>query len=237
MKGSDQSFIIVIPCYDNVDLMDIAAAREVFSFMQDSGFQRPVEIYCACNKETFITRDNLKLTRDESFQSQKISKPDLIWVPGGDPNALGDMLAKPNAEFFRYIKKAAPSAKWITSVCEGAILLASTGLLDGHEITTHWAFYPCMAAFPKVKVVPPQVSKRPDGSTAYEYVRYVKSGNRVTGGGISSGLDEALYLVQLIAGTSVAEKLQRTIQYFPKPPVDGYISGINIFCPVPDLAP
>lgn len=67
-------------------------------------------------------------------------------------------------------------ARFVTSVCEGALLLAAAGLLDGYEATTHWAFIPCLKEFPTVKVV--------EGNP-----RFVVDRNRVTGGGISSGLE------------------------------------------------
>ena len=69
-------------------------------------------------------------------------------------------------------------------MCEGAILLAASGLLDGYLMTTHWAFIPCLTKFPKVKV-------------AQGFPRFVLDRNRLTGGGISSGLDEAFKLVEL----------------------------------------
>ena len=69
------------------------------------------------------------------------------------------------------------------------------------------------------------------GRVAEGYPRYVKCGNRVTGGGISSGLDEALGLVLLIAGEEVAKDVQLSTQYYPCPPVDGSIPGATT-CPL-----
>lgn len=234
MANSQEPFVITIPIYDGVDLMDVAAPREVFSWMHPSGFDREVEIYCVAGKRSVITRDQFRICRDKPFRNARVRNPDLIWVPGGDPDALARMLKRPDSIFFRYIRQAATQAKWIASVCEGAILLASTGLLDGHDATTHWAFYPCMAAFPGVNMIEPTVTTNTDGQEVYDFPRYIKSGNRVTGGGISSGLDEALFLVDQIAGTTVAEKTQATLQYFPQPPVHGTIVP-NDSCPVPGL--
>lgn len=63
------------------------------------------------------------------------------------------------------------------------VRLAAAGLLDGDLATTHWAFIPCLAAYPQVNV-------------AQGYPRFVVDRNRVTGGGVSSGLDEAFKLVR-----------------------------------------
>jgi len=121
--------------------------------------------------------------------------------------------------YLRFLQTRSRTATYVTSVCEGALLLASAGLLDGHRATTHWAFIPCLRRFPRIRVVagyPRFVVnriRRPKGKT-----RYV-----VTGGGISSGLDEALQLIKVIAGRKVAEGVQSSTQYFPQPPVHGRI--------------
>jgi transcriptional regulator GlxA family with amidase domain len=109
--------------------------------------------------------------------------------------------------YLDFLKAQAAGADYVSSVCEGAMLLAAAGLLDGYRATTHWAFVPCFARFPAIKV-------------AKGFPRYVVDGNRVTGGGISSGLDEALQLVALIAGADIAKEVQMTTQYFPQPPFD-----------------
>ena len=64
------------------------------------------------------------------------------------------------------------------------------------------------------------------------YPRYAVSGNRLTGGSISSGLDEALKLIELLFGTSAAEKAQVTTQYSPQPPVKGLLPKESPACPV-----
>jgi cyclohexyl-isocyanide hydratase len=98
-------------------------------------------------------------------------------------------------------------------------LLARAGLLDGYQATTHWAFLECLKRFSKIGV-----------DTTHQ--RYILSGNRLTGGGISSGLDEALMLIQLLFGTKAALDVQLNTQYFPKPPVSGSIPADKQECPV-----
>ena len=102
------------------------------------------------------------------------------------------------------------------------MLLAAAGLLDGYEATTHWAFIPCLTErFPKVKVV---------GG----HPRYCLDRNRLTGGGISSGLDEALALIQLLMGTGRAQYVQQSTQYYPRPPVTSEIPRATS-CPLPPV--
>ncbi|RWD93571.1 MAG: hypothetical protein EOS39_11540 [Mesorhizobium sp.] len=110
-------------------------------------------------------------------------------------------------------------AKWVCSVCEGALLLARAGLLDGHKATTHWAFVDCLRRFPAIEV-------------AKGHPRFVESGNRLTGGGISSGLDEALHLISRLFDDQTAVEVQITTQYFPVPPVAGRIPSEMPTCMV-----
>ncbi|SDS31043.1 DJ-1/PfpI family protein [Formosa sp. Hel1_31_208] len=208
-----EPYLIVIPVYDGVDLMDIAAPREIFGWLEsDTSFNRCVRVLYIGDdqKKTFVTNNGVEIAMDAGFQDKDVQHPNLIWVPGGRPEALAIILNDEYSLFTAYVKRTGANADWVCSVCEGAILLANTGLLDGHNITTHWAFVNCFKKFPKVTVVA-------------GHPRYVKSGNRITGGGISSGLDEALYLVELIAGTSSAVAIQQTMQYYPDPPVKSSI--------------
>jgi cyclohexyl-isocyanide hydratase len=90
------------------------------------------------------------------------------------------------------------------------LLLARAGLLDGHAATTHWAFVECLQRFPAITV-----------DTTHQ--RFVVSGNRLTGGGISSALDEALKLISLLFDEDTAKDVQASTQYFPRSPVMGEI--------------
>jgi cyclohexyl-isocyanide hydratase len=98
------------------------------------------------------------------------------------------------------------------------MLLAAAGLLDGYEATTHWAFIACLQAYPDVKVV--------EG-----FPRFVVDRNRVTGGGISSGLDEALKIVELLESYEVAQQVQQLTQYYPCPPVASVLTPATS-CPL-----
>lgn len=203
-------FIIAIPIYPGVDLMDVAAPYEVFQWMATQWTARRVQVFLVAEEQKLVaTRDGLELSPHCTFDL--VPSVDLIWIPGGDPNAL--LLQMANANYVEFIQSRAGSAQYVTSVCEGALIAANAGLLDGFNVTTHWAFIECLTrAYPKVKVQP-------------GYPRFVHDGNRVTGGGISSGLDEALYLVKLIAGEEVAQSVQVVLQYFPRPPISGQIPG------------
>lgn len=212
-------FDIAIPIYPGVDLLDVTAPWEIFNWMKESWQERVVSTeLVAMTRSAVKTRDGLKLTPDTSFNEvrRKGRQFQLLWVPGGNVPELRKTTT--NRRYLEFLQDQSAHAEWVTSVCEGAMILAASGLLDGYEATTHWAFLPCFQAYPEIRVAP-------------GYPRFVVDRNRVTGGGISSGLDEALKLVELIAGKAVAEQVQVTTQYFPKPPVKGTIPGAST-CPL-----
>ncbi len=93
-------------------------------------------------------------------------------------------------------------------------------LLDGFRVTTHWAFIPYLLAY------------HPDVLVADGHPRFVIDRDRITGGGISSGLDEALKLIELLGGREKAVSVQQTTQYYPGPPVTSAIPNV-IATPMP----
>ena len=140
---------------------------------------------------------------------------DALWVPGGEPDSLARIIAEgKNSAYLNFVRRQSAQSKWICSVCEGALLLAAAGLLDGFLVTTHWAFIPYLMEYhPAIQIA--------DG-----HPRYVIDRDRITGGGISSGLDEALKLIELLAGRDAAISVQQTTQYYPEPPVASAIPNV-----------
>jgi len=204
-----------IPVYEGVNLLDVTGPYEMFSWVDKKlGLE---SIIVSADGGPVTTLNRIRFDAHASFAATP--SLDVLWVPGGDPDALKQIMSDPASPYLAYLKLVARTAKWVCSVCEGALLLARAGLLDGHSATTHWYFINCLKAFSKIDV-------------DTEHQRYVISGNRLTGGGISSGLDEALMLIQLLFGTRTALDVQLTTQYFPKPPVAGSIPNVTPACPI-----
>lgn len=197
---------IGIPVYEGVDLLDVAGPYEMFKWVDKSkGLQT---VIVSADGGPVTTLNGVRFEAHSNFA--KTPALDALWVPGGDPKVLGKIMSDPNSRYLAYLRKVAAKAKWVCSVCEGALLLAAAGLLDGHKATTHWAFVKCLQCFPAIKV-------------DKTHQRFIVSGNRLTGGGISSGLDEALKLIALMFDKDTAKAVQVATQYFPKPPVSGRI--------------
>jgi cyclohexyl-isocyanide hydratase len=200
--------------YEGVDLLDVAGPWEMFNWVDK---KLGLETVIVSSDGGSVTSVNGM--RFEAHSSFKLTpKLDVLWVPGGDPAALGKIMSDPDSSYLRYLREVAKDAMRVCSVCEGALLLARAGLLDGYEATTHWAFVECLRRFPAIRVAP-------------GHPRFIVSGNRLTGGGISSGLDESLKLIELLFGMATAETVQVTTQYFPEPPVMGAIPKAGV-CPV-----
>jgi cyclohexyl-isocyanide hydratase len=123
---------------------------------------------------------------------------DIVMVPGG----FGQIALMDDAEVLAWLRAQAAHAQYVTAVCTGSLLLGGAGLLDGYRATTHWAFTELLA----------------DYGAIHAPGRVVEDRNRITGGGVSAGIDFALVLAARIAGDRVAQSIQLGIEYNPAPP-------------------
>ena len=124
---------------------------------------------------------------------------DVLVVPGGG-NVLKQMQ---DAEVIGFVRKAGAKADYVTSVCTGSLILAEAGLLDGHKAATHWAFTKALANYPNIEQVDERVCI---------------SGNRITGGGMTAGLDFALTVISEVIEEPAAHVMQLLFEYRPAPP-------------------
>jgi transcriptional regulator GlxA family with amidase domain len=202
---------ICIPVYDGVNMLDVAGPMEMF-------FWAEIDVVLVAEKPgTLRFMSGVPFIVERGFS--RPGKCDAMWVPGGKPSSLKRLIDGRDRRYLDFLAALEPKVKITASVCEGALLLAAAALLDGYKATTHWAFEPCFAKhYPKVTIVP-------------GHPRYCLDRDRLTGGGISSGLDEALKLIELLKGRKAAEEAQLTTQYFPKPPVRAVIPRATS-CPV-----
>jgi len=204
--------IIGVPVYDGVDLLDMTGPFEMFHW---AGF----EIDLLAEAPGLTTGSRFALSAPRSFAEARAY--DAIWVPGGEPDALARLIGDPKRTYLDFLASQATRVPMMCSVCDGAMLLAAAGLLDGYRATTHWAFLSCFPQrFPKVIVVP-------------GHPRFVHDRNRLTAGGVASGLDAALKLIELLGDTALAQKVQQDTQYYPDPPVSSVIPPTPAQCPIP----
>jgi cyclohexyl-isocyanide hydratase len=123
---------------------------------------------------------------------------DVICVPGG----IGTDDLVNDQETLDFLRAQAAGAKYITSVCTGSLVLGAAGLLEGYRAATHWA---AMEYLPLFGATPTRT-------------RVCVDRNRITGGGVTAGIDFALTLVSLLADRRTAEAIQLRLEYNPAPP-------------------
>jgi len=140
----------------------------------------------------------LSLVATKSFAD--VDQLDVVVVPGGMADS-GLIASDPVVEF---VKRIHPTTTWTTSVCTGSIFLATAGVLDGIEATTHWASYERLRALGAIPVE----------------TRVVHRGKVITAAGVSSGIDMGLVLVAAMFGDEMAKVIQLAIEYDPQPPFD-----------------
>ncbi|KAA1193790.1 DJ-1/PfpI family protein [Photorhabdus heterorhabditis] len=133
-----------------------------------------------------------------SITFEQLDKVDILCVPGtGNPYALLNEL-----DMLDWIHKVGSKASWVTSVCTGSILLGAAGLLKGYKAATHWSMMDNLSKFGAIPV----------------NKRVVIDRNRITGGGVTAGIDFGLTLLTEIKDEEHAQIAQLALQYNPKPP-------------------
>jgi len=123
---------------------------------------------------------------------------DVICVPGGF--GVNDIIN--DQETLDFVRRQGLGAQYVTSVCTGALVLGAAGLLDGYRATTHWTaidFLPAFGAIPT-------------------RTRVCTDRNRVTGGGVTAGIDFGLTLASILTDRTTAETIQLFLEYNPAPP-------------------
>jgi cyclohexyl-isocyanide hydratase len=195
---------IGVPIYPTVDIIDVTAPWDVLGRIPNYWKGGSIEmLLIAKTCDPVLTGQNIYLTPNHSFD--ECEQVDVLLVPG--TQTLDGILA--DDEYRAFIQRQAAGARWVTSVCTGAILLAAAGLLDGYRATTHCLAIEKLASYTGVIV-------------ANGYPRFVECGNRFTMGGVSSSLDGALRLAEIITGgdAQVAKCIQLEVQYHPQPLYD-----------------
>lgn len=125
---------------------------------------------------------------------------DVLCVGGGP----GQMALMDDLEVMRFVARAGDSARYVTSVCAGCFILAGAGLLEGYRSACHWLSRDQLAALGVIPVAE----------------RIVVDRNRISGGGVTAGIDFAFQVAAELCGDDVAKRLQLMLEYDPQPPFD-----------------
>lgn len=179
--------------FPGVQQLDLTGPYDVLASMPDTHARLVWK-----TRDTVQSSNGFTFAPDTTFDD--CPPLDVICVPGG--SGVGKLI--PDDETLGFLRRQAQTARYVTSVCTGALVLGAAGLLRGKRATTHWAFHELLAPLGAIPVKE----------------RVVRDGNVLTGGGITAGIDFALTLAAELIGTQAAQALQLELEYAPAPPFD-----------------
>ena len=178
---------VAILVFDGVEIIDFTGPYEMFGA---AGF----EVFTVAGTKEAVT-SSMGLTVVPKYTFTDAPQADVLVIPGG---GVGE--ASADAPTLRYIKEATAHTQNTMSVCNGAFILASTGMLDGLKATTTRGNLPRLTSqFPSVKVVGNQ--------------RYTDNGKIITTGGLSAGIDGALHVIEKLLGAEAAREVAVVEEY------------------------
>jgi putative intracellular protease/amidase len=186
----------VIPLFDRFTALDGIGPYEVLQRIPE------IDVTFVGHERGEVRSENgfLGITRDATFDD--VPEPDVIVFPGG----IGTRALAKDERVLDWVRHAHETTRFTTSVCTGSIVLGAAGLLDGLTATTHWGAYPALEA----------TGATPTPQRVVEHL----DRRIITAAGVSSGIDMALRLVELLVDRVAAEAAQLMIEYDPQPPFD-----------------
>jgi cyclohexyl-isocyanide hydratase len=185
-----QPISIVVPVYEGVTQLDFTGPHQFLSRTPD------LHVRVASLGGRSITVDNLTFSHLDDLAA--IDSCDVLLVPGGG----GCIAAIENELFMQEIVRFGATARYLTSVCSGSLILGAAGFLTGRRAACHWAWRELLPIFGAI----------------VDEGRIVRDGNILSGGGVTAGIDFVLALIAELRGQRAAEMVQLGLEYAPQPP-------------------
>lgn len=187
---------VAIPLFDGFTALDAIGPYEVLQRIPS------IDVVFVGHQRGEVRSENgmLGIIRDATFD--EVPRPEVLVFPGG----FGTRVLEEDGAVLEWVRQVHSTTTWTTSVCTGSLVLAAAGLLTGLTATTHWSTY---ADLEKFGVTP----------TAARVVEHLDR-RIITAAGVSSGIDMALRLVELLVDRTAAEAAQLMIEYDPTPHID-----------------
>ena len=192
LLAPDTPLNILIATYDGGTLLDFAGPSEIFHRLPNTNVR-----YASLNGGNVTLEFGVVYGQTEPLAN--IEQTDLILVPGAS-----NLSVPMQSEYLVQVRRLAEGAKYVTSVCNGSLILAATGILKGKRSACHWAFVNKLAEYGAIGVP----------------ARFVEddNGRFMSGGGVTAGIDFALRVAAKLRGQQAAEFAQLAIEYDPAPP-------------------
>src|SRR5215203_6710540 len=197
--ASQEQKTIAFVVYPGLTLFDLAGPLQVFA-----GVSRLAPEYRTVvvgeSAEPLDTDLGVKMVPTHAFE--EVPHPHVLLVPGDRSSTFAAMR---NEVLRSYVRSAAETAEVAGSICTGALVAASVGLLEGRQATTHWVYYKILEQF---------------GAT-YVRRRWVEDGKFISSAGVTAGIDMALHLAARLTDEETARRVQYRLGYDPEPPFGG----------------
>lgn len=184
---------IAMLLFPNLTQLDLTAPYEVLSRLPEAEVSLVWKTL-----ESVTSGTGLRLSPNATLA--EAAPADVLFIPGG--TGLVPLLRDP--EVLEFVRRQAATARYVTAVCTGSLLLGAAGLLEGYRATTHWAYHEFLERCGAIPV----------------RQRVVIDRNRVTAGGVTAGMDFALRLTAELCGEQLARGIQLGLEYDPEPPFD-----------------
>jgi len=185
---------IAMLLYPRFTTLDLVGPQQVLSVLPNT-----IVHLVAKTRDPVTTDSHVTIVPDRDFADCE-PEYDVVFIPGGH----GTSVMVQDDETLDFVRTVAGKARYLTSVCTGSLILAAAGLLDGYRAASHWAFREFLSAYGAI----------PDDR------RVVIDRNRMTGGGVTAGIDFALQLAAVLTDEPFARTLQLVLEYDPAPPFD-----------------
>jgi transcriptional regulator GlxA family with amidase domain len=187
---------VAIPLFPRLTVLDAIGPYEVLQRIPE------VDVIFVGSEKGEVRSENgmLGLVADAAFED--VPNPHVVVFPGG----AGTRPLTSDERVLEWVRRAHAGTAFTTSVCTGSLVLAAAGLLRGLTATTHWSCYDLLAAHGAVP-------------TSERVVEHLDQ-RIITAAGVSSGIDMALRLAELLVDTTAGQAAQLMIEYDPQPPFD-----------------
>ncbi len=194
-------FTIGILIFPQVQPLDVCGPFEVFAMSKECSVKL---VWKSLNPVHGVSGMSL-IPHQTIYDCGKL---DVLVVPGG--SGINNLLL--DIEITDWIKHQATTVSYLTSVCTGALLLGTSGLLAGKRATTHWNSLDLLKTFGAIPAAPS--------------ARVVRDGSLITAGGVTAGIDFGLTVLSELLGQDHAEVIQLFLEYAPCPPFTAGHPGI-----------
>ncbi len=189
---AQEKFVVAMVLFPGFTLLDLAGPQTVL------GFHGQIHLVSE-TLEPVLTDSGVQILPTTTYADCPQAL-DILFVPGG----FGVLDAMVDEALLAFLRDRGQSARFITSVCTGSLVQGAAGLLRGYQATTHWGWREVLPAL---------------GATSVE-ARVVADRNRISGGGVTAGIDFGLELLALLRGEETAKMLQLMMEYDPAPRFD-----------------